>query len=276
MVDELTSLLDMFHGFKKAGRSATLTVSTKGGLATKVKLEVELDDAKPSHLSTTSSPASSRSAPSLPGCQAAGVRLRPRGSAARRAKANARAAQHRAFQALPFPGGYYSAALGSPDPPPPQRRPLHVHPSPSGENRRLILTVDRKAGCQPTFAQLDGDGDPPTCTPTSTLSSSTSPTTSPPTSTLTLSQSSPPVTPPRFSRPYPHPPPLLPLPTVNLCGSHQSQRTSAATVGLNVLVYLEGPAEAAQQGRVDVRMSAAGVLALGATSNHRTSIEHSL
>ena len=210
MVDELTSLLDMFHGFKKAGRSATLTMSTKGGSATKVKLEVELDDAKPSHLSTTSSSASSRSAPSLPGCQAAGVRLRPRGSAARRAKANARAAQHRAFQALPFPGGDYSAALGSPDPPPPQRRPLHVHPSPSGENRRLILTVDRKAGCQPTFAQLDGDGDPPTCTPTSTLSSSTSPTTSPPTSTLTLSQSSPPVTPPRFSRPYPHPPPLPP------------------------------------------------------------------
>ena len=103
------------------------------------------------------------SAPSLPGCQAAKGRHRPRGSEARRAKANARAARHRAFQALPFYWRKCSAPSSTPDRPPP-RRPLHIHPSPSDENRRQILTVDRKAGSQPTFSQLDGDGDlPPNC-----------------------------------------------------------------------------------------------------------------
>ena len=211
-------MLDMFRDFKKAGKSVTLTMlPTKGGRATKVKLEVELDDAKPTPLSTSSpSSASSTSAPSLPGCQAAGDRLRPRDSAVRRAKANARAAQHRAFLALPFPGGDYRAALGAPDPTP--RRPLIVHPFPKDENRRLILTVDRKAGFQPTFSQLDGDGDPPSHMPTPEPSSSPCPTTSPSTSTVTLSQSSPPVTPPRFSRPYTHPPPLPPTADSELMG----------------------------------------------------------
>ena len=92
MVDELASMLDMFRAFKKAGRSATLTMSTKGGTATKVKLEVELDNAEPSPISTSTPSTSPASAPSLPACQAAGDRLRPRGSAARRAKAKARAA----------------------------------------------------------------------------------------------------------------------------------------------------------------------------------------
>ena len=163
MGDELTSLLDMFHACKKAGKSATLTMSTKGGKA-KVKFEAELDNAMPSSLSTTSP--QSASAPSLPGCQAAGDRHRPRGSAVRRAKANARAALHQAFQALPFPGGDYSAAPGPPDPSPAQPlRPFHLHPSPTDENRRLIMTVDRKAGFQPTFSQLDGEGDRPLALP---------------------------------------------------------------------------------------------------------------
>ena len=215
MGDELATVMDLYHSVKKAGRSAALAMSSKGGKATIVKLEFELDDAKPSSPSTA--PASSSKSPSLPGCQAAaaGDRHRHRGSVARRVKANARAAQHRAFQALPFPRGNYSAALGPPDPSPPQpRRPLHHHPSPKEENRRLIVKVDRKAGFQPTFSQLDGDGDPPPHTPTSEPSSShspmTSPTTSPTTSTVTLSQSSPPATPPRSSRPYNHPPPLPP------------------------------------------------------------------
>ena len=39
--------------------------------------------------------------------------------------------------------------------PAPPRRPLHHHPSPpTKENRRLVLTVKRKAGYQPTFSQL--------------------------------------------------------------------------------------------------------------------------
>ena len=207
MGDELATLMDLFHSIKKAGRSATLTMSTKGGKATIVKLEFELNDAKPSSFSTAPS---SASPPSLPGCQAAaaGDRHRHRGSAAKRAKANARAAQHRGFQALPFPGGDYSAALGPPDPSPPRRQ-LQLHPSPKEENRRLILRVDRKAGFQPTFSQLDGDGDPPS--PSSPSAPSPSP--SPTSSTLT-----PPVTPPRFSRPYPHPPPLPPTADSELMG----------------------------------------------------------
>ena len=110
------------------------TLTTKGGQATKVKLEVELDDAYPS--SRSSSPSSSTPAPSLPGCQAAGDRLRPRGSASRRDKANARAGQHRIFQALPFPDGF-SDARSLPDPPP-SRRPLQHHAS-------RLLRVDTRS-----------------------------------------------------------------------------------------------------------------------------------
>ena len=158
----MSSLIDMFQSFKKSGRSATLTMSSKGGQATKVKLEVELDDAKPSPPSPPSTSTSSASAPSLPGCQAAGDRHRPRGSAARRAKANARAARHRAFQASPFPWRKCSVAQSTPAAPP--RRPLRIHPSPTDKNCRQILAVVRRAGSQPTFSQLDGDGDlPPDC-----------------------------------------------------------------------------------------------------------------
>ena len=158
MVDELTSLIEMFQSFKKSGRSATLTMSTKGGQATKVKLEVELEDAKPSPLSTSTPSSSPASEPSLPACQATGDRHRPRGSAARRAKAKARAACHQAFKALPF---YWRKCSASPSVPPPPRRPLQIHPSPTDENRRRILTVNRKAGFQPSFSQLDGEEDLP-------------------------------------------------------------------------------------------------------------------
>ena len=213
MGDELTSLLDMFHACKKAGKSATLTMSTKGGKA-KVKFEAELNNAMPSSLSTTSP--QSASAPSLPGCQAAGDRHRPRGSAVRRAKANARAALHQAFQALPFPGGDYSAAPGPPDPSPAQPlRPLQLHPTPTDENCRLILTVDRKAGFQPTFSQLDGEGDQPLDLPTSTPTST--PTTAQP-STMPSSRSSPPPT-PQWEPGFPPPSELTSIPprSANYC-----------------------------------------------------------
>ena len=151
MEDKVASLLAIFNSFKKTGKSATLILSTKGGEVT-AKLEVKLTNAK--------SPPSTLLTP--PGCQASRDRQRPHQSAARRTKANARAAQHRLHQALPFPGGDYTAAVG----PAPPRRPLHHHPSPPAkENRRLILTVKRKAGYQPTFSQLDGDGDPPPTPP---------------------------------------------------------------------------------------------------------------
>ena len=88
MGDELATLMDLYHSVKKAGRSAALAMSSKGGKATIVKLEFELDDAKPSSPSTA--PASSTSSPSLPGCQAAaaGDCHRHRGSGARRANAS--------------------------------------------------------------------------------------------------------------------------------------------------------------------------------------------
>ena len=171
MGDELANLIDVFNSFKKAGRSAILTLSTKGSNTTKVKLEVELEDAQsPSHSATTAS-APSASLLSSPGYQAVGVRLRPQRSSAKRAKANARAAQHRAFLALPFPGGDYSAAFGPPDPSPRQPQPFNIHPSPQQDSgRRQVITVGRAEGV-PTFSQLDGDPPSPT-SPTSPTSPS--------------------------------------------------------------------------------------------------------
>ena len=149
----MASLLALFNSFKKTGKSATLVLSTKGGDVT-AKLEVKLINAKSSPSSTTT-PSPTLLTP--PGCQDSRDRQRPHRSAARRTKANARAAQHQLHQALPFPGGDYTAAVG----PPPPRRPLRLHPSPpKEENRRLVSTVKRKAGYQPTFSQLDGEGDP--------------------------------------------------------------------------------------------------------------------
>ena len=45
MGDELASLLEVYHLMQKAGRSATLTLSSKGGYATIAKLVIELNDA---------------------------------------------------------------------------------------------------------------------------------------------------------------------------------------------------------------------------------------
>ena len=103
MGDEVASLLNLFNSFKMAGRSATLVLSTKGGKTTTAKLEVELSNNKaPSTL------------PTPPGCQGAEGHHRPQRSAAKRVKANARAAQHQVHLALPFPGGDYGAVVGPP------------------------------------------------------------------------------------------------------------------------------------------------------------------
>ena len=115
----MASLLALFNSFKKTGKSATLILSTKGGDVT-AKLEVKLINAKSSPSSTTT-PSPTLLTP--PGCQDSRDRQRPHRSAARRTKANARAAQHRLHQALPFSGGEYTAAVG----PAPPRRPLHHH-----------------------------------------------------------------------------------------------------------------------------------------------------
>ena len=102
MGDEVTSLLNLFNSFQMAGKSATLVLSTKGGKTTIAKLEVNLSNAK-----SSSSPSTAASTTLLtsPGCQALGDRERPQPSAAKRARANARAAQHRVHLALPFPKG---------------------------------------------------------------------------------------------------------------------------------------------------------------------------
>ena len=141
----------------KAGSAEVAPAIDDKGVAGAVgeeELEVELDAAEPSPISASTPSTSPASAPSLPACQAAGDRVRPHGSVRRRAKANARAAQHRIFQALPFPGGFSDTQ--SPPDPPPSRRPLQHHPSPTVEGRRKILTVKKPAGCQPTFATLNG------------------------------------------------------------------------------------------------------------------------
>ena len=101
MGDELATVMDLFHSIKKTGRSPILTMSTKG-MATIVKLEFKIDDAKPKPSSPSTVTASTASSPSGFQAAASGVRHRHQRSAARRAKANARAALHRGFQALPF------------------------------------------------------------------------------------------------------------------------------------------------------------------------------
>ena len=98
MGDELTSLLEMYHLVKKTGRSATLTLSSKGGKATTAQLVIELDDAAPPPASASTSTTSS---PSTAAAPATRNRRQRRRSRAARAKANARAAQHQADQASP-------------------------------------------------------------------------------------------------------------------------------------------------------------------------------
>ena len=85
MEDEVASILALFNSYKKTGKSVTLILSTQGGDVT-AKLEVKLINAKSSSSSSSQAPPSTLLTP--PGCQ------QPHRSAARRTKANARAAQH--------------------------------------------------------------------------------------------------------------------------------------------------------------------------------------
>ena len=141
MEGELASLMEVYHLVKKAGRSATLTFSSKRGSASIVKLEIELDDAAPPSASTSS-------LPSTPVAPAPGSQRRQRRSKAKKAKANARAALHQAAQAAPTSASPASGGAPLPPPPPPP-------PSPPA-SRRLVTTVGRKASSGPSFSQLDG------------------------------------------------------------------------------------------------------------------------
>ena len=142
---ELASLLEVYHLMQKAGRSATLTLSSKGGKATIAKLVIELDDA----VSTATT-----SLPSMPAVPAPGSRRHRRRSKAAKAKANARAAKYQATQAKcaasPASGEATSASLDRPllpFPPPPQ------NPTPA---RRLVTVIRRRANTWTSFNQLDG------------------------------------------------------------------------------------------------------------------------
>ena len=125
MEGELAALMDMFHAVKRAGRSATLTLSTDKGKATLVKLAIELDDALPPP-STSSTPATAASA-STP----ASGRRHHRGPA-KKAKAKARAAKHRASLAaaasLTDPGGHEGAPTSQIPPTAPAQGLLLPHP----------------------------------------------------------------------------------------------------------------------------------------------------
>ena len=154
MGDELTSLLEMYHLVKKTGRSATLTLSSKGGKATTAQLVIELDDAAPPPASASTSTTSS---PSTAAAPATRNRRQRRRSRAVSAKANARAAQHQADQdsptASPASGDATSAPLGRPHLPfpPPPRLPVPT--------KRLVTVLRRRANTWTSFQQLDGEAE---------------------------------------------------------------------------------------------------------------------
>ena len=118
---------------KEAGTSASLTFTTCEGNI-KAKLEFELYPATVP-AGSTSTPAATTPAPG--GDRRHRRRRRHRGPAAL-AKSKARAKAHQASLALPFP---------PPPPPPPTSA------------QRLVKVIPRKTGFQPSFWQLDGEGD---------------------------------------------------------------------------------------------------------------------
>ena len=152
MEGELAALMDMFHAVKRAGRSATLTLSTNSGKATQVKLAIELDDALPPP-STSSTPATAASA-STP----ASGRRHHRGLA-KKAKAKARAAKHRASLAAAAsptdPGGDEGAPPSQLPPTAPAPGLLPPQPPASKGPTRLR----RRANTWSALPQLDGEGE---------------------------------------------------------------------------------------------------------------------
>ena len=132
--------LDMFHAVKRAGRSATLTLSTNSGKATQVKLPP----------STSSSSASALAASTPTGS-------RHHRGPAKKAKARARAAQ--AAAASPTDPGGDEGAPPSQVPPPAQGL-LQPQPSASpSPTRKLVTKLRRRANTWSTMPQLDGEGE---------------------------------------------------------------------------------------------------------------------
>ena len=137
MKAEFNKIFKLFEELEEAGESATLTISSKGGISS-IKLLLESPQSLPT-TGTTTTPL-----PPVPG-----RRRRLRGAAAR-ARRRQRAADHQASLA--------QAATSVPLVPP--CRPLHILPSPpTASGRRRVMSVGRPD--MPSFSSLNLDGNPP-------------------------------------------------------------------------------------------------------------------
>ena len=129
MKAEYLKIFKLFEELEEAGESATLTISSKGGISS-IKLPLE---------SSPSSPSTGTTPTTLP--PVPGKRRRHRGAAAR-ARRRQRAADHQASllaaasSASPPASGEASAPAGSPHDRPHQHRPLLFLPTPSPTSGR--------------------------------------------------------------------------------------------------------------------------------------------
>ena len=152
MKAEFHKIFKLFEELEEAGESATLTISSKGGISS-IKLLLE---SSPSSPSTGTTPTT---LPPAPG------RRRCHRSAAARARRRQRAADHQASllavpaSASPPASGEASVPAGSP-----QRCPLLILPSPSNTSgRRRVMSLGRPP--LPSFGSLNLDGPPPSPPP---------------------------------------------------------------------------------------------------------------
>ena len=175
MKAEFNKIFKLFEELEEAGESATLTISSKGGIST-IKLLLE---------SPPSSPSTGTTPTTLP--PAPGRRRRHRGAAAR-ARRRQRAADHQA-SLLAVSSSASSPASGEASVPAgsPQRCPLLILPSPSHTSgRRRVMSLGRPP--LPSFGSLNLDGPPPSPPPSSPPPTASPPPTSapPPTTTATV------------------------------------------------------------------------------------------
>ena len=162
MKAEFHKIFKLVEELEEAGESATLTISSKGGISS-IKLLLE---------SPPSSPSTGTTPTTLPPARG---RRRCHRDAAARARRRQRAADHQASllavpaSASPPASGEASVPAGSP-----QRCPLLILPSPSHTSgRRRVMSLGRPP--LPSFGSLNLDGPPPSPPP-----SSPPPTASPP------------------------------------------------------------------------------------------------
>ena len=151
MKAEFHKIFKIFEELEEAGESATLTISSKGGISS-IKLLLE---------SSPSSPSTGTTSTTLP--PAPGRRRRHRGAAAR-ARRRQRAAEHQASllvspsSASPPPSGEAIDPVGS------QSCPFFILPSPSPTlGRRSVTSLGRPP--PPSFGSLNLDGRPPSPVP---------------------------------------------------------------------------------------------------------------